>query len=117
MSKLIMFASIIVHVHATYCHFYLLDVNGNAKNCLVFVLKRYAVRTARIGWYAVRKGEGDVTLIVLQLSQLLSVGCVRVSKLYTIAHIYVQILKVNACISNVIIINLSKWSIKIESSL
>ena len=36
---------------------------------LVFVVKRYAVRIAKIGRYAVRKGEGSVTLNNIHLLQ------------------------------------------------
>jgi len=45
-----------MYVHATYSHFYLLYVNGNAKN-VVFVVKRYAVREAKNWRYAVRKAK------------------------------------------------------------
>ena len=43
-------------MHATYCHFYLFYVNGDAKN-VVFVVKRYAVREAKNWRYAVRKAK------------------------------------------------------------
>ena len=35
---------------------------------IVLVVKRYAVRKARKGWYAVRKGERVVTLITSVLT-------------------------------------------------
>jgi len=37
----------IVSVHATHCIFYLLYVNGNAKE-FGFVIQRYAVRNAKV---------------------------------------------------------------------
>ena len=57
----------------TECHsIFFINLNGNAKKNVVFVVKRYAVREtekwryavrkAKIGRYAVRKGGGGVTL-------------------------------------------------------
>ena len=44
----------IVPVHASNCNFYLFYVNGYAKE-VGFVIKRYAVRNAKIRPYTVRR--------------------------------------------------------------
>jgi len=47
----------IVHVHATYCHFiFFMSTDEIAKNDC-FVVKRYAVREAKTWRYAVHKAE------------------------------------------------------------
>ena len=50
-----------LHVRATYCHF-IFFVEMETRKMFVFVVKRYAVREAKIGQYAVRNGGGGVTL-------------------------------------------------------
>jgi len=52
-----------VQVHVTYCPF-IFFMEMERQKMAVFVVKRYAVCTAKIGRYAVRKWGGGVTLIL-----------------------------------------------------